>query len=268
MNGRATSDPIMAAMRGHHSRSSDFISLPKRTLRILGVFWHLVLGLLTAALAFPFYNAWRRHRAIRLWSVRLLRQLGVRLRVEGALTDSRPLLLVANHVSWLDIFAINAVHPVRFVAKAEIRRWPAIGWLCQRSGTLFIERGRRRDAGRVSLMMAQAMQAGDLVAVFPEGTTSDGTQVLRFHSALLQPALKSAAVVQPVALRFEEGDGTLCTDAAYDGDKSLWRSLCDIIARPMIVARISFLPVLHAQPDRRTLADAARTAIASRLQQP
>ena len=101
MNGRATSDPIMAAMRGHHSRSSDFISLPKRTLRILGVFWHLVLGLLTAALAFPFYNAWRRHRAIRLWSVRLLRQLGVRLRVEGALTDSRPLLLVAAALYYL-----------------------------------------------------------------------------------------------------------------------------------------------------------------------
>lgn len=265
MNGRAARGPIMAAMSGPQSRCS---SLPTRVARLAGILWHLARGLLTAAFAFHFYDGERRQRAIRLWSAGLLRQLGVRLRVEGELHAARPLMLVANHVSWLDIFAINAVHPVRFVAKSEIRRWPAIGWLCERTGTLFIERGRRTDAGRVSALMAQAMQAGDLVAVFPEGTTSNGSQVLRFHSALLQPAFKSGAAVQPVALRFEHGDGSLCTEAAYDGDKSLWRSLCDIVARPAIVAKVSFLPLLQAQPDRRALADAARAAIATRLQRP
>jgi 1-acyl-sn-glycerol-3-phosphate acyltransferase len=265
MSSRAARGPIMAAMSGPHSRSS---SLPTRAARLAGILWHLADGLLTAACAFPFYDAARRQRAIRRWSARLLRHLGVRLRVEGELPAGRPMMLIANHVSWLDIFAINAVHPVRFVAKSEIRRWPAIGWLCDRTGTLFIERGRRADAGRVNALMVQVMQAGDLVAVFPEGTTSNGAQVLRFHSALLQPALKSGAAVQPVALRFEHGDGSLCTEAAYDGDKSLWRSLCDIIARPGIVARVSFLPLLPAQPDRRALADAAQAAIATRLQKP
>jgi 1-acyl-sn-glycerol-3-phosphate acyltransferase len=265
MNGRAARGPIMAAMSGHPSRSS---SLPTRAARLAGITWHLLAGLLTAACCFPFYGAPQRQRAIRRWSARLLRHLGVRLQVDGELLAARPLMLVANHVSWLDIFAINAVQPARFVAKSEIRRWPAIGWLCERAGTLFIERGRRADAGRVNALMTEALRAGDLIAVFPEGTTSNGARVLRFHSALLQPALKSAAAVQPVVLRFEHGDGRLCTEAAYDGDKSLWRSLCDIVARPVIVARVSFLPALPAQPDRRALADAAHAAIANRLPPP
>ncbi len=253
----------MAAMSGPPS-SSWFT----RAARLAGITWHLVDGLLTVACCFPFYDTSRRTSAIRSWSALLLQRLGVHLRVEGELFAGRPLMLVANHVSWLDIFAVNAVQPVRFVAKSEIRRWPAIGWLCEKTGTLFIERGRRTDASRVNMLMAEAMRGGDVIAVFPEGTTSDGAQVLRFHSALLQPALIAEAAVQPVALRFERDDGSLCIEAAYDGDKSLWRSVCYIIAQPGIDARLSFLPVLPAQPDRRALAIAAQAAIVSRLQPP
>lgn len=254
--------PIMAAMSGRGTSS-----LATRGLRFARVVWHLLQGLLTAALLYPFYSRPRRRVAVRRWSAALLRILGVRMHVHGAPARVRPLMLVANHVSWLDIFALNAVQPVRFVAKSEIRRWPAIGWLCVRTGTLFIERGRRRDTARVNSLVAEAMLEGDVVAVFPEGTTTDGSEVLRFHSALLQPALIAGAGVQPVALRFARSDGSLCVEAAYDGDKSLWFTMLQILRQPAIDVHLHFLPLLtNDAAHRRALADAAQAAITDRLQ--
>ncbi len=261
MKGVQCAHLIMAAMGGRTGTT-----MVTRGLRLARVAVHLLRGLLTAALFFPFYSRSRRRKAIRRWSGRLLHILGVRLRLHDAPARIRPLMLVANHVSWLDIFMLNAAIPVRFVAKSEIRGWPAIGWLSARTGTLFIERGRRRDTARVNRLIAEAMLEGDVVAVFPEGTTSDGSQVLRFHSSLLQPALIAEAGVQPVALRLANGDGSLCTEAAYDGDKTLWQSLRMIIAEPAIDAHVHFLPLLASDVlHRRELAQAAQAAVASRL---
>ena len=251
----------MAAMSGRVNTS-----MATRGMRLARIAAHLLRGLLTTALLFPFYARPQRREAIRRWSARLLRILGVRLHLHQAPARVRPLMLVANHVSWLDIFMLNAAIPVRFVAKSEIRGWPAIGWLSARTGTLFIERGRRRDTARVNRLIAEAMLDGDVVAVFPEGTTSDGSQVLRFHSSLLQPALMAEAGVQPVALRFAHADGSLCTEAAYDGDKSLWQSLLQIVAQPAVDAHVHFLPLLATDVlHRRELAEAAHAAIASYL---
>lgn len=241
-------------------------SLATRSLRLVRVLLHLFQGLLTVALLFPFFSRRRCNAATGEWSAALLHILGVRVHVHGKPAKVRPLMLVANHVSWLDIFALNSVIPVRFVAKSEIRNWPAIGWLSTKTGTLFIERGRRSDTARVSGLIAEAMLEGDVVAVFPEGTTTDGSRVLHFHSSLLQPALLAMAAVQPVALRFAHGDGDLCAEAAYDGDKSLWHTLLQIVAQPAIEAHLHFLPLLATDaPHRRLLADAAHAAIASRL---
>lgn len=256
--------PIMAAMSGRGTTTS----LPKRGLRLARTTLHLLRGLWTVAVHFPRHSALRRRAAVRGWSLRLLRILDVRLHVEGELPDCAggPVMLVANHVSWLDIFVINAALPVRFVAKSEIRSWPAIGWLSAKTGTLFIRRARRSDTARINSEIADAMTGGDVIAVFPEGTTTDGSQVLRFHGALLQPALMAAAAVHPVALRFERGDGTLCVEAAYDGDKSLWQSLLAIVAQPAVHARLCFLPALPpGAAHRRELAAAARQLIADRL---
>lgn len=239
-----------------------------RGLRLTRLALHLLQGMLTIAALFPFYSATRRGVAVKRWSKELLDMLGVRLHVYGEPLhgQARPVMLVANHVSWLDIYAINAVLPVRFVAKSEIRAWPVIGWLSANTGTLFIERTRRRDTVRISGEIVAAMQRGEVVAVFPEGTTTDGSQVLRFHGSLLQPALQAAAQVHPVALRYEHGDGTLCVDAAYDGDKSLWHTLRLIVARPVIHVHVWFLQALTMEAtDRRALAQAAHNAIADRL---
>ncbi len=253
--------PIMAAMSGRGTTSPV-----TRGLRLVRVFVHLLRGLLTVALLFPFFSRARCRQEIRQWSAALMRILGVQVHVHDAPVRARPLMLVSNHVSWLDIFALNSAIPMRFVAKSEIRRWPFIGWLSAKTGTLFIERARRSDTARINRLIAEAMLQGDVVAVFPEGTTTDGTHILRFHSSLLQPALIADAVVQPVALRFTHGDGALCTEAAFDGDKTLWQSLLQILALRKIDAQLHFLPLLSGDvPHRRALADAAHAAIASRL---
>jgi 1-acyl-sn-glycerol-3-phosphate acyltransferase len=257
----------MAAMSGGET------STVTRGLRLTRLALHLLQGMLTIATLFPFYSAAHRSAAVKRWSQSLLDMLGVQLHVHGEIPRNGaprgqplPAMLVANHVSWLDIYAINAVLPVRFVAKSEIRAWPVIGWLSANTGTLFIERARRRDTLRISGDIVAAMQRGDVVTVFPEGTTTDGSQVLRFHASLLQPALQAGAQVHPVALRYQRGDGALCVEAAYDGDKSLWDTLRLIVAQPVVHTHLWFLPALATDAtDRRTLAHAAHAAIADRL---
>ncbi len=196
--------------------------------------------------------------------MRLLALLHVRVFLHGIphSRGAQPLMLVANHVSWLDVFAINAIMSVRFVAKSEVRRWPLLGWLCARAGTLFIERSRRSDTAHVNEALVKALGAGEVIAIFPEGTTTDGSTVLKFNSALLAPALSAGAAVQPVALRFERADGSLCVEAAYAGGRSFWETLLGMTSQREILAQVHFLPpILPADWRRRDLAGTARDAI-------
>lgn len=225
---------------------------------------HVVRGVLIAAFLFPLQSTERRKREIEHWSIQLLSLLGVRLFLHGMLPKYgvRPLMLVANHVSWLDIFAINAIVPARFVAKSEVRRWPLIGWLSARCGTVFIKRARRQDTARINALVSGALQTGDVFAVFPEGTTTDGSTLCRFHASLLEPALEAEAEVQPVALWFDRSDGTLCTEVAYDGDKSAWDTLLGITSQREILAHVCFLePILPEYRHRRDIAREAHDAI-------
>ncbi len=243
------------------------VSRATRVVRVVLTGFHVLRGLVVAGLFFPFVSPARRRHEIKRWSARLLRILAVRLRVHGdPPRHGTPLMLIGNHVSWLDIYAINAVLPVRFVAKAEVRRWPVIGWFSEKAGTLFIERARRHDTARLNRLMIEAMQAGDPVAVFPEAMTSDGSEVLKFHSSLLQPALDARAALHPVAIRYARGDGTLCTEAAYDGDKSLWDTLLLMVTQRTIDAHVYFLaPLADHNRHRRELAQDAREAILQTL---
>lgn len=239
-----------------------------RVLRLLRLGLHLARGVIIAALCFSFFSQVRRDREIRRWSINLLHALAVRLHVHGAppACDTTPRMLVANHVSWLDIFVINAVLPVRFVAKSEVRRWPVIGWLCQKTGTLFIEREQRRDTARLNRLIQETMQAGDPVAVFPEATSTDGSEVRKFHSSLLQPALDVKAALLPVAIRYGRADGSLCVEAAYDGEKSLWDTLRLMLTQRRIDAHLHFLPPVRVDDRRRReLAQAVRELIVRQL---
>lgn len=229
---------------------------------------HLMRGVLITAVVFPFAAARTRSRHVERWSRRLLATLHVRLHVEGERPDAhaRPALIVANHVSWLDIFLLDAVAHVRFVGKSEIRYWPVIGWLSTRAGTMYIERSRRRDTGRINRLVAAALERRELCAVFPEGTTTIGDEVLPFHASLLQPAVVAGADVVPVAIRFARTDGSLCEEAAYDGDKSLLDTMRLMLTQPRIEATLRFLPPIHAAGrSRRDVAEEAARAISLAL---
>jgi 1-acyl-sn-glycerol-3-phosphate acyltransferase len=140
------------------------------------------------------------------------------------------MLLVSNHISWLDIVALHAACFCRFVSKADVERWPVFGTLASGAGTLYVKRESRRDAMRIVHRMAQALRDGDIVAVFPEGTTGDGSSLLPFHSSLIQAAITASAPVQAVALKIvDRRSGKPSRAASYMADESLlgsiWRAL-------------------------------------------
>ena len=231
-------------------------------LRITRLALHIVRGLVIAGFFFPFLDRAGRNREINRWARHVLEIAAVRLHVHGAVDASRPLMLVANHVSWLDIFAIQSVLPVRFVAKSETRSWPFVGLLSERSGTLFIHQARLRDTHRINALVARAMQDGDVFAFFPEGKTTDGSRLLKFHASLLAPALEVGAVLQPVAIRYEREDGTLCTEAAFDGERTLMQTVFGITAQRSIDVHLWFAaPLDPTGRHRRELAEEARAVI-------
>ena len=229
---------------------------------------HALYGAAICALVFPFLAPARRMQIVGRWSAQLLTVLGIRLQSNGV-GRTGPVLFVANHVSWLDILAINAVHPARFVSKADVRHWPVMGWMVACGGTLFIERERKRDALRVVHQVAQALKAGETVAVFPEGTTSDGHVLLPFHANLLQAAIATEVPVQPVALRYSDKRNAISPAAAYVGDTSLAQSAWWIVcAEGLQVSVQMLLPEGTRHLERRALAERLQAQIGSALLQP
>lgn len=234
--------------------------------RLFRLVVHVLHGIWVAAREFGAANEAQRCAHIQWWAAKLLRVLGIALKVEGRFANG-PQLLVANHVSWLDIIAVHAVCPqARFVSKSDVRGWPVLGWLVGKAGTLFIERENKRDALRVVHQMAEALRQGDTVAVFPEGTTGDGHGLLPFHANLLQAAVATGTPLQPLALRFSDPDHAISPAAAYIGDMTLAESLWTIVCAEGLVVHIDILP---QQPvdglDRRALGEAVRTQIAAAL---
>ncbi len=239
-----------------------------RIARLAGL---LARGLGTAAFRYGRLNAAAQRSAVRRWSRDILSALGISVRVQGLATphaEALPphCLMVGNHVSWLDIVVLLSVCPAIFVAKSEIRGWPLVGWLCARVGTLFIERGRRTAARHTSKIMSDALRNGTLVCIFPEGTTTDGLAVARFHAALFQPAIDAAAMLQPFVLRYAFHNGHYCAAPNYVGDTSFMASLWSSTSARRMVAGVEFLaPFDAATGDRRELARTAETAVAAAL---
>jgi 1-acyl-sn-glycerol-3-phosphate acyltransferase len=233
--------------------------------RLARAFWQGLRGLATCTLLFPFITPAQRMRQVGAWSARMLGALGIALEVKGA-AHAGPVLFTANHISWLDILAINAVHPARFVSKADVRHWPVLGWMVACGGTLFIERERKRDALRVVHQVAEALKAGETLAVFPEGTTSDGRGLLPFHANLLQAAISTETPVQAIALRYADAAAPVSLAAAYIGDTTLAQSLRAVLFADRLRVRVELLPAQGTRHlDRRALAERLRDDIADAL---
>ena len=237
--------------------------------RLASLLAHVVRGILILRWKFPRLDLPQRQVEVGAWSAGLLAALGLEVRLCGswaALPNS--VLLVANHVSWLDVAAIHSVLPqARFVAKAEVHHWPVIGWLCAAARTLFIERERKRDAMRVVHEMAAALKAGDTVAVFPEGTTNDGHALRAFHANLFQAALSTNSVILPVALRFSDPGHAISPAAEYAGDTTLWQSVRRILGAQGLCVTIAACDLISIEPseDRRALAKRCQEVIERRL---
>ncbi len=227
---------------------------------------HLGCGL-ALAVAYPWFSAAARRRILQRWSAVLLKILNIRIELAASDQPEHGGLIVSNHVSWLDVFVLNAIVPMRFVAKSEVRRWLAIGWLCTRAQTLFIERGKARSAARVNACMSELLRGGESLAVFPEGTTTDGSALAPFHASLLQPAIDANATVYPLALRYQDEHGAHSMAAAYIGDQSFGASLWRILHTPALHVHVAATPPLQARGmDRRCLAQAAQQHIGTALE--
>jgi 1-acyl-sn-glycerol-3-phosphate acyltransferase len=227
---------------------------------------HLLHGMALMTLRFPALDAAGRRARVQWWSAALLRLAGLQLIVRGTPRPG-PTLLLANHVSWLDIAAIHAVAPqARFVSKADVLAWPLLGRLIKGAGTLFIERERKRDALRVVHQVAQALEAGETVAVFPEGTTGDGSALLPFHANLLQAAIATTTPVQPVALRYSQPGHRVSPAVAWVGATSLVHSIWMIASTQGVQVSVTALGARgSAHADRRALAHTLRDDIESAL---
>jgi 1-acyl-sn-glycerol-3-phosphate acyltransferase len=247
-------------------------------LRALILLLHIVDGIIISGLLFPPLDQAKRNRIIGAWSRGLLRICGMRLVVTGRPLDPRLArggvvpgtlgrLILANHISWIDVFALLGTLPSRFVAKSEIGRWPLVGWLVTLVGTLYLERGRRHAVAVMNQRVSERLQAGETIVIFGEGTTTDGFSLLPFHSNLIAPALEVGCEIWPVALRYTDR-GVQTPAAGFVGEMSLVTSLWNILVARDIAVEVACLPAFAARPGntRHQLANLARTAIASHLE--
>lgn len=226
---------------------------------------HIVSGLYVIAFVFPKLGARQKDQRVQALAQALLAQMSINLTVKGQPPTVGPVLLAANHISWLDILVMLAAGHCRFVSKSEVRHWPLIGTLATGAGTLYIERESRRDAMRVVHHMAESLRAGDILAIFPEGTTSNGVDLLPFHANLFQAAISANALVQPVALQFvDAASGQRSLAPCYIDDDTLLGSVWRTLTAPPLCAVVTFgEPQLGQGRDRRAWAADLRGSIAA-----
>jgi 1-acyl-sn-glycerol-3-phosphate acyltransferase len=198
--------------------------------------------------------------AIRLWSLGLMRVFGLRVRRYGTPLPGAA-LFVANHVSWIDITLLHSQRVVGFVAKAEIARWPLIGWLASRGGTIYHHRGNNDSLHGVMYQMVLRLQAGRAVGVFPEGGTSAGDTIRVFHARIFQPAVLAGVPAQPVALKYG-AKGCAQTTVAFAPGEDFLGNFLRLLGEPGRVAEVHFLePVAASEDGRRRMADTCRERI-------
>ncbi len=236
-----------------------------RYFRISRVAVHTLVGVATVSLIFPLIRSTHKINIMQWWHGRLLAALNVQITTHGNAPQAMAgILVVANHISWLDIHALNSVVPLRFIAKSEIKHWPIFGYLAKSADVLFIDRDNRKDAVRVAHTTANSLAAGDNLCLFPEGTTTDGSQVLPFKSSLIQAALHANATLHPVAIRYPLPNGDINTMMAYAGDTSLKTSLNQILSLKKSEVELHFLsPICIADlPDK----DKNRRVLSARIE--
>lgn len=230
--------------------------------RMLCVVAHIFWGVYVMRRYFGRAGRQERQQHVAQWAQRLMRLCGVTLRVaEGALLDDH-VMLVCNHLSWLDVFVISATGGTRFISKDDVRDWPLIKYLVLGTGTLLLNRTSKRAAYELNQQIAAQLQAGERLCFFPEGTTTNGPGMLPFRASLLEGVTQAGARVQPLALRYLKPDGTPSVAPIYIDDTSLVQSIWWLLTAPGgVIAELHILPALPPGLPRREWANLAEQAI-------
>jgi 1-acyl-sn-glycerol-3-phosphate acyltransferase len=244
------------------------LHLLRFTLRITAILLWVLVGFVILICFFMWTKIEHRDALNRWWSRWLLRWAGVSVQKRGEPVAQGGALLIANHVSWLDIFVLSSQRATIFVGKSEIRQWPVLGWLVAGVGTVFIERGNRKAVHKVGLQMKDRFDRGQLVGLFPEGTTSEGEDVLPFHAGLFEPALKSDMTIQPVALLYYHR-GRRSPFASFVGTETLVENAWRVLGETGVSVEVVYLPVIHPRggegaaeyASRHRMSEAVRTMV-------
>lgn len=246
-------------------------SLLTKAYRTLYLLAYIAIGLLVVLFSFSWISTLRKRQLIQWWSQHITRAFNLDIQVHGMIPGNKQqhVLFVANHVSWVDIFAINSIIPLRFIAKSEIKSWPIIGYLATKANTLFIQREKKQQANLMNLSIAQSLSQGDNLCLFPEGTTTHGDNVYPFKASLFQAAIDANTVVWPIAIRYIDHHGKIDSEMAYADEISLLASFNKVISQPKPRVILHFLTPISANKvsDRQMLSFAAREAIVECLEQ-
>jgi 1-acyl-sn-glycerol-3-phosphate acyltransferase len=200
------------------------------------------------------------------WCAKALHRLRIELHPDGEFPSRG--LLVANHLGYLDILVLSALHPCVFVSKQEVRSWPLFGLMAKLSGTVFVDRARTSAAHTANAEMSQALSQGSVVVLFPEGTSSDGSQVLPFRPALFDAATRAGASVVSAHLSYDVADGSAANDICYWGTMSFFPHLLRLLSRRQICARVRFAAETRKFADRKLAARITRETVTSLAQMP
>lgn len=246
-------------MQSQISNSTPLINPFIKLLLWASIWMHVLNGVITLCICFPFITSKRKCAHIRRWSNKLIKIFGIQLQVvNSSILPNTPYLLVSNHISWLDIHAINSFQPIRFVAKSEVESWPVFGWMAKQLGTIFIKRGSSRNATAVVKHMAEVLQT-ESICIFPEGTSTEGSNVKPFKANLFESAVMSSSPVYGLAIQYFDLDTGLRSEvAAFVGDMGLIESMSRILNHRKLRVELTFLAPSETMPnssrDRKWLA--------------
>lgn len=232
--------------------------------RFIRLMVHVVSGVCVCAFFYGRLSIQEREARIQRWSRKLLEICRVEFRVYGEIEEG--VLVVSNHVSWLDIYTIHTQRPCRFVAKASIRNWPVIGWLSDKTGTIFLERTSARDLRRIFQELVAEINAGARFAFFPEGTTSQQDSLLPFNANLFQAAIDAQIKVQPYAVRYIKPNGELHPQVGFEDGMNLFQAVIAVLKSDAVVVELNLLLAIETTGQhRRDLARITHEIIAKAL---
>jgi 1-acyl-sn-glycerol-3-phosphate acyltransferase len=236
--------------------------------RLVRILTHILVGISIVASIWSFTGSNARRTLTKWWCNKLLRCFNIQLITHGKLPDStlNNTMFIANHISWADIYALNSILPLQFIAKSDINQWPILGYLVRKSGTIFINRNSRKDTSRIVEITTEHLVNGANVGFFPEGTTSDGTELHRFKSSIVQAAINAGASIQPVAIRYPTPNGKVNTKMAYAGETTLGQSMMNVLKLKSPVVELQYLPTIQSGSfNRQAITQMAYNSIAKVL---